>query len=139
MTTVCIQGFWDIQDVIDGLRMQGTFHTFLEFPIPGHLPGVLVPQAIYVPTNATEFERLPTIYFAVNHGRSGVRLRDALNGGANLGLIHANNTPALATNNTGRISLRVNVSPIRPRKGCTNQWDHSSGLGIVIGAIKLML
>ena len=100
---------------------------------------MVVPQATYGPTNATDFERLPTIHFAVNNGRSGVRLRDALSGGANLGLIHANNTPALATNNTGRISLRVNVSPIRPRKGCANQWDHSSGLGIVIGAIKLML
>ena len=116
-----------------------SFHTFLEFPDPGILPGVVVPQATYVPTNATDFERLPTIYFAVNNGRSGVRLRDALRGGANLGLIHANDTPALATNTTGRITLSVNVSSIRPRKGWTNQWNHSSGLGIVIGAIKLML
>ncbi|EKM52702.1 uncharacterized protein PHACADRAFT_211921 [Phanerochaete carnosa HHB-10118-sp] len=90
------------------IRSQSSHHSFMDYSddIHANLPGVIVPQAAYVPQHGQMVNPpLPSIRF-VHNNIPAIRLRDALASPNLPGLRGARTAPTLS--NTGmRVTLRI--------------------------------
>lgn len=111
------------------------------------MTGIIVPQSVYVLNNP--YVQFPPISFQVSVGNvggqatfvHGYRLADALDSRGIL--LNANDQPNVASNDTGRVSIRLEVSstlPIIAVRLCPHRVLRmlSSGQAMHLGAVQSM-